>query len=731
MRKHTSYVSNNAILSSEMLLVKKYISKWLIRLMDYNIDYNDSLFDCIGFIFGTINELAKQIIICVKDYNNSKRDLKVAKSTIKELEKNRTKLLSDAMESLIEDNPFILETIKKCIIKKLENNIKGEVALVGKKGILEPLKKLFDLNNAAIELCFLAYACKNYDPISNFFHCELAVFSHENSHVLATILGIDGQECLKIKNTLFSMGILIYSSIGSIGLMHEIDASIKGINTKNLKDILCAPLPKGNLPLEEFNIDEEDKKHILRLLKLNHSEPCQLLIYGKPGLGKTSFVQSLATALNIKVFQVICSSRDTTEDRRTSLTACINLSRRYDRAAVLVDEAERILNTDSDDFRFGTAKAWLNGILEDKNNRIIWICNHISHLDHAVRRRFSYSVKFPELSSEEQIKIWNKTAERLRVSSKLPNDEIKRLVNTFNVPVSCIESSIRQAKAIATKADFIPCIERFLKAYTILENDGYEPDCDKVCSVDDYALDGISTSIPVTDFVDWCGKVYNYYKNNDTCRGGIGNALFHGVSGGGKGELAKYVAKTLEIPCIIKRTSQLIDAYVGSTEKNIAMAFEEAKDKGGLLLLDEADSFIPNRQSAEHSWDITMTNEFLTQLEAYKGICICTTNFRECLDSAVMRRFNMKIEFKYAEPKQLVSLYSHILAPLVNSEPPKDILECLCMQKNLAAGDFNNVRNQYMLEDREKITHQALLQALMREANLKLEAGAKKLGFAS
>lgn len=306
MRKSKSYLPNYAVLSSEMLLIKKYISRWILILMDHNIEYNDSFFDCVGYLFGNINELAKLLVINIKEYNNSKPDLKVAKSNIKALEKSSPKLLSDVMDSLIEDNPFILDTVKRCIKENLAKNLKENVSLVGKKGIFDPLKKLFDLNNAAIELCFLAYVCKNYDPVSDFFHCELSVFSHENCQVLATILGIDAQECIKIKNDLFSMGILTYTSMGSIGLMHEIDASIKGINTKKLKDILCSPLPKGTLPLEEFNISEDDKKHILRLLKFNHSEPCQIVVYGKHGLGKTSFVQSLATALNVKCFQVIC-----------------------------------------------------------------------------------------------------------------------------------------------------------------------------------------------------------------------------------------------------------------------------------------------------------------------------------------------------------------------------------------------------------------------------------------
>ena len=75
-------------------------------------------------------------------------------------------------------------------------------------------------------------------------------------------------------------------------------------------------------------------------------------------------------------------------------------------------------------------------------------------------------------------------------------------------------------------------------------------------------------------------------------------------------------------------------------------AFEEAERTYSILLFDEADSFIYNRNQAQRSWERNVVNEFLTQMEEFSGILICTTNFRKILDPAMQRRFHILVEFK-------------------------------------------------------------------------------------
>ena len=136
-----------------------------------------------------------------------------------------------------------------------------------------------------------------------------------------------------------------------------------------------------------------------------------------------------------------------------------------------------------------------------------------------------------------------------------------------------------------------------------------------------------------------------------------GNFLLYGPPGSGKSLLARHLAETLGKPCLLKRASDLLDKYLGETELRIAAMFTQARDEDAVLILDEADSFLGDRNGAQRSWEITQTNEFLTQLESFEGIFFATTNFMEKLDTAMWRRFSHKIRFDYLSVSQCWQLF--------------------------------------------------------------------------
>lgn len=147
-----------------------------------------------------------------------------------------------------------------------------------------------------------------------------------------------------------------------------------------------------------------------------------------------------------------------------------------------------------------------------------------------------------------------------------------------------------------------------------------------------------------------------------------------------------------------------------------------------MLVIDEADSFLFPREKANHSWETTMVNEFLTALEECRGFCICTTNRRENMDQAVMRRFSHKIAFTYSKPEQVKALYDALLDPMVKEPLPVDLEGELLAMLRLTPGDFHAVRAQ-MLNAEEDVDHADLVCALRKEQGLKLEGSVRSLGF--
>ena len=182
----------------------------------------------------------------------------------------------------------------------------------------------------------------------------------------------------------------------------------------------------------------------------------------------------------------------------------------------------------------------------------------------------------------------------------------------------------------------------------------------------------------------------------------------------------------IALPLKVQRASDIISPYVGETEQNIALMFKQAHQEGALLLLDEADSFLRERQSAKNSWEVTAVNEMLTQMERHEGLFVCSTNLMDRLDAASLRRFALKIKFDYLKPEQRWQLFVAQAETL-----PQQEVSCraqLNRLNQLTPGDFATVRRQAALLN-IPLTADELLQRLTLECRAKGESAHRQIGF--
>jgi SpoVK/Ycf46/Vps4 family AAA+-type ATPase len=133
------------------------------------------------------------------------------------------------------------------------------------------------------------------------------------------------------------------------------------------------------------------------------------------------------------------------------------------------------------------------------------------------------------------------------------------------------------------------------------------------------------------------------------------------VPGTGKTEYVKYLAQKMGLEVLKKRVSDILDMYVGESEKKIAAAFCEAKEDNKFLVFDEADSFLQDRRNAVRSWEVTQVNEMLTWMEVHPLPFACTTNLSDKLDPASLRRFTFKVKFNYLNAAQVKIAFQHFL----------------------------------------------------------------------
>ena len=186
--------------------------------------------------------------------------------------------------------------------------------------------------------------------------------------------------------------------------------------------------------------------------------------------------------------------------------------------------------------------------------------------------------------------------------------------------------------------------------------------------------------------------------------------LLYGVSGAGKSMWAEYLAQELNMPYIKKRASDLMGAFVGQSEANIAKAFEEAREAGAVLVIDEADSFLFDRSKATQSHQVSSVNELLTQMEDYPYPFIMTTNLKSKIDSACFRRFIFKIKFDYMTEKNVIAAIKEYFGKTI--ELTKEEVKEL---KHLAAGDFKVAKQKLDILENKKYTRKNIISYLKQE----------------
>ncbi len=161
-----------------------------------------------------------------------------------------------------------------------------------------------------------------------------------------------------------------------------------------------------------------------------------------------------------------------------------------------------------------------------------------------------------------------------------------------------------------------------------------------------------------------------------------------------------------------------MSCYVGETEHNIAEAFYEAKEKQAMLIFDEADSFLQNRNNAQRSWEVSQVNEMLTWMESHEYPFICTTNLLDTLDEASLRRFTFKIKFDFMNSEQVNMAIKHFF----------NIDNAVLNIKGLTTGDFATVKKKADFLNITDINE--LSKMLEAEVKLKKSAALKNsIGF--
>jgi hypothetical protein len=306
---------------------------------------------------------------------------------------------------------------------------------------------------------------------------------------------------------------------------------------------------------------------------------------------------------------------------------------------LLFDEAEDFFNAGDivDGTRIAPSRVFTHRLLEANPIPVIWTANDISAIGPAALRRMTMCVQMRLPAAPVRARLWSRIAaqEGVRLS------EADAVAMARLVPAApAVAASGLRAAALAgggteTARLVVEGIARAL-------NGGILP-----AGEPEVLADFDPTLVNAdTDPVALIERLAAPYAPRAV------SLLLWGPPGTGKTAFVRHLAARMGLPVMVKRGSDLFDAYVGGTEHRIAAAFAEACAAGAFLVFDEVDSLLLDRAGAARSWEVSQVNEMLTWMEEHKQPFAATTNLPERLDPASLRRFLLKLRFDWLHRAQ-------------------------------------------------------------------------------
>jgi SpoVK/Ycf46/Vps4 family AAA+-type ATPase len=198
------------------------------------------------------------------------------------------------------------------------------------------------------------------------------------------------------------------------------------------------------------------------------------------------------------------------------------------------------------------------------------------------------------------------------------------------------------------------------------------------------------------------------------------SAILAGPPGTGKTMVAQLLAKELGYDLYRIDLSQVVNKYIGETEKNLAKIFDEAETSHAVLFFDEADSLFAKRTDVKSSNDRYANlevNYLLQRMETFDGVTLLATNLEQGLDDAFKRRVRFSILFELPEEAERKKLWISMFPPKVPLAPNID-WDLMARRFEMAGGYIKKAALRAALiaaEARRPITTADLVEAARQE----------------
>jgi ATP-dependent 26S proteasome regulatory subunit len=404
---------------------------------------------------------------------------------------------------------------------------------------------------------------------------------------------------------------------------------------------------------------------------------------GDDALSKRSIAAAAAAHVSLQLYLI---RQENLPHQPAELDALVRL---WEREAVLSGNALLIESVDNDNHDHARETA-LSYCLENMRGALM--------VGSRARRRMlqrpMIAFEIVKPTGAEQRALWKSHLGDL--GARL-NGEIDLLGSHFDLTAGAIRAASAEAlQKECAEADFSKTLRDICRSQARPRLDGLAQRLTPMARWSDLVLPESQKQIlrDVAVHVRRRTQVYESWGFADKGTRGLGiSALFAGPSGTGKTMAGEVLANELDLDLYHIDLSQVVNKYIGETEKNLRKVFDAAEDGGAILLFDEADALFGKRSEIKDSHDRFANIEIsylLQRMEAYRGLAILTTNMKSALDQAFLRRIRFVVQFPFPDAAQRVEIWRRVFP----EQTPIDSLDWNQLARLQVAG--GNIRNMAM-----------------------------------
>jgi transitional endoplasmic reticulum ATPase len=404
--------------------------------------------------------------------------------------------------------------------------------------------------------------------------------------------------------------------------------------------------------------------------------PKGVLLYGPPGTGKTLIAQAVAneveaTFITVSGPEIMSKYKGESEEK---LREKFVEARENAPAIVFFDEIDSIAGKRDDDGDVenrvvGQLLSLMDGLDERGEVVVIGATNRVDTLDPALRRggRFDREIEIGVPNEQGRREILDVHTRRMPLADDVDTDRLA--AQTHGFVGADLESLMTEAAMVALRRGRRNDADAPMTGLTVTRADVEAA----MTAVDPSAMREYVAESPTTTFGDVGGLAeakgtleravtwpLTYAPLFDAAKTDPPTGvLLHGPPGTGKTLLARAIAGESGVNFVQVAGSELLDRYVGESEKAVREVFERARQAApAIVFFDEIDAIATDRDAGGGDSGVgqRVVSQLLTELDRVSDhpnlVVLAATNRKAALDPALLRPGRLESHVHVPDPDE-------------------------------------------------------------------------------